>query len=61
MLAGLAHCETPYLATVPCDTPNFPLDLVEQLTRGLEEIDGDMATAYTREGESCLRSPSSVS
>ena len=25
MLAGLAHCETPYLATVPCDTPNFPL------------------------------------
>ena len=28
MLAGLAHCTTPYLATVPCDAPLFPLDLV---------------------------------
>jgi molybdenum cofactor guanylyltransferase len=49
ILAGLAHCETPYLATVPCDTPNFPLDLVERLTRGLVAIDGDMAMACTRE------------
>jgi molybdopterin-guanine dinucleotide biosynthesis protein A len=57
MLAGLAHCETPYLATVPCDTPNFPLDLVERLVRGLEEIDGDMATAYTREGETLFAQP----
>ena len=22
MLSGLAHCETPYLVTVPCDAPN---------------------------------------
>jgi molybdopterin-guanine dinucleotide biosynthesis protein A len=57
MLAGLAHCETPYLATVPCDTPNFPLDLVEQLARGLEDIDADMATAYTREGEKLFAQP----
>jgi molybdopterin-guanine dinucleotide biosynthesis protein A len=49
MLAGLSHCETPYLATVPCDTPNFPPDLVERLAQGVSEIDGDMATAYTRE------------
>src|SRR6202035_798483 len=27
MLAGLNHCTTRYLATVPCDSPNFPLDL----------------------------------
>src|SRR5262245_31021284 len=30
-LAGLTHCETDWLATVPCDTPGFPLDLVERL------------------------------
>ncbi len=31
MLAGLAHCTTPFLATVPCDAPLFPLDLVARL------------------------------
>ena len=31
VLVGLERCETPYLVTVPCDTPNFPLDLVERL------------------------------
>jgi molybdenum cofactor guanylyltransferase len=49
MLAGLANCRTPYLVTVPCDTPNFPLDLVARLAEGLAGTDGDMATAYTRE------------
>jgi molybdopterin-guanine dinucleotide biosynthesis protein A len=49
MLAGLANCRTPYLVTVPCDTPNFPLDLVARLSEGLAGIDGDMATAYTLE------------
>jgi molybdopterin-guanine dinucleotide biosynthesis protein A len=50
VLAGLARCETPYLATVPCDTPNFPLDLVERLANGLVDADGEMAMAFTREG-----------
>jgi molybdopterin-guanine dinucleotide biosynthesis protein A len=49
MLAGLSNCRTPYLVTVPCDTPNFPLDLVARLMEGLAGIDGDMATAYTLE------------
>ena len=48
MLAGLTHCTTPYLVTVPCDTPNFPLDIVARLARGLADIDGEIATAYTR-------------
>jgi molybdenum cofactor guanylyltransferase len=26
-LTGLERCETPFLLTVPCDTPLFPLDL----------------------------------
>jgi molybdopterin-guanine dinucleotide biosynthesis protein A len=50
VLAGLARCETPYLATVPCDTPNFPLDLVERLANGLIDAGGEMAMAFTREG-----------
>jgi molybdenum cofactor guanylyltransferase len=57
ILAGLAHCETPYLATVPCDTPNFPRDLVERLMRGLADIDGDMAMAFTRDGGVPRRQP----
>jgi molybdenum cofactor guanylyltransferase len=50
MLAGLTHCGTPYLVTVPCDTPNFPLDLVARLAEGLG-ADGEIATAYTLEDE----------
>jgi molybdenum cofactor guanylyltransferase len=49
MLAGLEHCSTAYLATVPCDSPNFPTDLVARLMEGLASADGDIATAYTRE------------
>ena len=49
MLAGLEHCRTLYLATVPCDTPNFPTDLVARLAQGLASNGADMATAYTRE------------
>jgi molybdopterin-guanine dinucleotide biosynthesis protein A len=49
MLAGLMHCDTPYLVTVPCDSPNFPTDLVARLARGLVDASADLATAYTRE------------
>ena len=57
MLAGLAHCQTPYLVTVPCDTPNFPPDLVERLARGLIDMDGEMAMAFTREDGVLRRQP----
>ena len=49
MLAGLDHCGTPYLVTVPCDSPNFPIDLVANLAQGLVSANADLATAYTRE------------
>ena len=49
MLAGLNHCRTPYLVTVPCDSPNFPIDLVARLAQGLVNANADLATAYTRE------------
>ena len=55
MLAGLDHCATPYLVTVPCDTPCFPGDLVARLCAGL--IESDLVTAYTREAEQLSPQP----
>jgi molybdopterin-guanine dinucleotide biosynthesis protein A len=49
LLAGLEHCETPYLVTVPCDTPDFPADLVQRLAAALEQADAEIAMAATLE------------
>ena len=49
LLAGLEHCTTPYLVSVPCDSPNFPLDLVQRLAAGLAEHDAEIAMASTVE------------
>jgi molybdopterin-guanine dinucleotide biosynthesis protein A len=49
MLVGLEHCETPWLVTVPCDTPNFPTDLVERLAAAAQAEDAEIAIAATRE------------
>lgn len=49
MLVGLEHCETPWLVTVPCDTPNFPTDLVERLASAAQAEDAEIAMAATRE------------
>jgi len=51
LLAGLEHCTTPYLVSVPCDTPNFPLDLVQRLADGLAQNDADIAMAATVEND----------
>ena len=48
-LAGLEHCETPYLVTVPCDTPHFPTDLVSRLADALAQQDAEIAMAATQE------------
>ena len=48
-LTGLERCETPYLITVPCDTPRFPLDLVARLAAALEREDADIAMAAAPE------------
>lgn len=42
-LTGLERCETPYLVTVPCDTPLFPQDLVARLAQALAHEDADIA------------------
>lgn len=54
-LTGLEHCETPYLATVPCDTPLFPFDLVARLAQALAEEDAEIAMAAAREEDGQLR------
>jgi molybdopterin-guanine dinucleotide biosynthesis protein A len=48
-LAGLVHCRTPYLVTVPCDTPNFPADLVDRLATALVAEGAEIAMAATLE------------
>lgn len=50
-LTGLERCETPYLVTVPCDSPLFPQNLVARLAEGLEAADAEIALAATREGD----------
>ena len=49
LLAGLERCETPYLVSVPCDTPNFPTDLVARLAQALQAEGADIAMAATLE------------
>jgi molybdopterin-guanine dinucleotide biosynthesis protein A len=48
-LAGLSRCETPYLVTVPCDTPAFPSDLVRRLATVLVADAAEIAMAATLE------------
>lgn len=46
-LAGLQHCRTPWLATVPCDTPCFPGDLVARLADAVQARQADIAVVCT--------------
>jgi molybdenum cofactor guanylyltransferase len=48
-LTGLERCESPYLLTVPCDTPLFPLDLAQRLMQALEAQDAEIAVASAPE------------
>jgi molybdenum cofactor guanylyltransferase len=48
-LTGLERCETPYLLTVPCDTPLFPLDLADRLAHALEREGAEIAIASAPE------------
>ena len=48
-LTALERCETPWLVTVPCDTPLFPQDLVARLARAALEQDAEIAMAAAPE------------
>ena len=54
-LTGLERCETPYLLTVPCDTPLFNLDLVERLAQAMARDDADIAVVAAPEEDGQLR------
>ena len=54
-LTGLERCETPLLLTVPCDTPLFPLDLLERLQQALHDEQADLAMAAAREEDGQVR------
>ena len=49
LLTGLMHCTTPWLVTVPCDSPHFPADLVDRLARAAAAAEADIAMAATLE------------
>jgi molybdopterin-guanine dinucleotide biosynthesis protein A len=54
-LAGMTHCPHPYLLTVPCDTPLFPLNLAESLMKVLHSQGADIAIAASPDDEGVLR------
>ncbi|GGI16749.1 molybdenum cofactor guanylyltransferase MobA [Oxalicibacterium faecigallinarum] len=55
--AGLEHCKTEFMATVPCDSPYFPDNLVSTLYQALNEREADLAVAVTGEGEQRQQHP----
>jgi molybdenum cofactor guanylyltransferase len=54
-MTGLAHCETPWLLTVPCDTPLFPMDLVQRLASAFDDERTEIAMATALEEDGQLR------
>jgi len=54
-LTGLERCETPWLVTVPCDTPLFPHDLVARLAAAARDQEAEIAMAAGREEDGQLR------
>ena len=54
-LTGFEHCTTPYLVTVPCDTPRFPDDLAQRLHGALIANQADIAMASAPEEDGQLR------
>jgi molybdenum cofactor guanylyltransferase len=53
ILAGLRAASTAWLAVVPCDSPQLPLDLVERLARGIGDATG--AVVQRDHGDEGLR------
>jgi molybdopterin-guanine dinucleotide biosynthesis protein A len=51
-LTGLERAETPFLLTVPCDTPRFPLDLAQRLAEAFDDPATEIAMASAPENGS---------
>jgi molybdopterin-guanine dinucleotide biosynthesis protein A len=48
-LVGLERAETPYVLTVPCDTPRLPLDLAQRLADAIVREGAEIAMAAAPE------------
>lgn len=55
MLAGLLEATTPWVVTVPCDSPHFPADLVAQLADAARRAGTPVAIAATRSDQRTLQ------
>lgn len=59
LLTGLAHCTTPWLLSVPCDSPRFPVDLALRMAATAQSHDADIVLAAAlepgRDGKPQLR------
>ena len=44
---GMTHATHPLVATVPCDSPFLPLDLIARLATAMQHADADLAVAKT--------------
>jgi len=47
--AGLEHCNTEYLLSVPCDSPVFPLNLSERMLEAMINTQSDVVYASSKE------------
>lgn len=47
--AGLRQCPTPWLLSVPCDTPDFPLDLIDALLEAQGKARSALVLAASRD------------
>lgn len=55
MLAGLIQADTPWVVTVPCDSPRFPVDLVARLADAAQRAEAPVAIAATRDAQGALQ------
>lgn len=44
---GMTHASHPLVATVPCDSPFLPLDLIARLSNAMQKSNADLAVAKT--------------
>lgn len=54
-LVGMAACQLPWLLSVPCDSPYFPLDLAQRLLMQAQHDQADIVIAANRDEEGHLR------
>lgn len=48
---GLKHCKTPYLLTLPCDSPLLPTDLAKTMAVELKDKDLELVFASSKESD----------